>query len=109
MASGWKTIAAAPRGRIPGPASRAIAAVVIANEFVDALPVSQFVKDRDGWHGRMVGLADDKLAFLAAPDPMPGVPATDAKPGTILERRHDRPRQPGPARWRGDRLTGTRP
>jgi SAM-dependent MidA family methyltransferase len=65
--------------------------IAIANEFVDALPVNQFVKDRDGWHVRMVGLADDKLAFLAAPDPMPGVPATEAVSGTILERRHDQP------------------
>ena len=66
-------------------------AIAIANEFVDALPVSQFVKDRDGWHVRMVGVAGGRLSFLAAPDPMPGVPATDAPPGTILERRHDGP------------------
>ncbi len=66
-------------------------AIAIANEFADALPVSQFVKDRDGWHVRMVGVAGGRLSFLAAPDPMPGVPATDAPPGTILERRHDGP------------------
>jgi NADH dehydrogenase [ubiquinone] 1 alpha subcomplex assembly factor 7 len=67
--------------------------IAIANEFVDALPVGQFIKDRDGWHVRMVGLADDKFAFLAAPDPLVGAAAgTDAMPsGTIVERRHDRP------------------
>jgi SAM-dependent MidA family methyltransferase len=68
-------------------------AIAIANEFVDALPIGQFVKDRDGWHIRMVGLVDDRLAFVAAPDAMIGpAAATDAAPaGTILERRHDRP------------------
>jgi SAM-dependent MidA family methyltransferase len=67
--------------------------IAIANEFVDALPISQFIKDRDGWHVRMVGIADDKLAFVAAPDPMLGpVSETDATPvGMILERRYDRP------------------
>jgi NADH dehydrogenase [ubiquinone] 1 alpha subcomplex assembly factor 7 len=68
-------------------------AIAIANEFVDALPISQFIKDRDGWHVRMVGIVEDKLAFLAAPDPMLGhVGETGETPsGTILERRFDRP------------------
>lgn len=65
--------------------------LAIANEFVDALPISQFVKDRDGWHVRMVGIADDKLSFMAAPDPMLGHAADATTPGTILERRSDRP------------------
>ena len=47
-------------------------AIVIANEFFDALPVHQAVKAPDGWHVRMVGLTDDRLAFAASPDPMPG-------------------------------------
>jgi SAM-dependent MidA family methyltransferase len=69
------------------------ATIAIANEFVDALPISQFIKDRDGWHVRMVGIVDGKLGFVAAPDAMLGlVSEADATPpGTILERRHDRP------------------
>jgi len=68
-------------------------AIAIANEFVDALPIGQFVKDSDGWHVRTIGVVDEKLAFVTAPDPMLGVvAATDTTPvGTILERRHDRP------------------
>ena len=62
----------------------------IANEFVDALPIDQFVRDR-GWHFRMVGLADDRLAFMVAPDPLPGNESLEAPTGAILERRHDRP------------------
>jgi SAM-dependent MidA family methyltransferase len=48
------------------------------------------VKDRDGWHLRMIGLADDRLGFVVMPDPTPGI-AADAPVGAILERRHDRP------------------
>ena len=66
--------------------------IAIANEFVDALPIGQFIKDRDGWHMRMVGTVDDRLAFVAAPDPIMSEAESDATPvGTILERRHDRP------------------
>ena len=57
-------------------------AIAIANEFFDALPVGQFIKDRDGWHERMVGLADDKLAFVAAPDPLFGHAGADLPAGT---------------------------
>jgi NADH dehydrogenase [ubiquinone] 1 alpha subcomplex assembly factor 7 len=40
----------------PGPA------IVIANEFFDALPIRQFVRRQDGWFERCVGL-DDKGGF----------------------------------------------
>src|SRR5205085_818564 len=66
--------------------------IAIANEFVDALPISQFIKDRDGWHVRMIGILNDKLAFVVAPDPIVSQTEGDAPPaGTILERRDDQP------------------
>lgn len=65
--------------------------IATANEFVDALPVGQFIKDRDGWHTRMIGLADEKLAFMAAPDALFGHAGAELPPGTILERRQDQP------------------
>ena len=37
--------------------------IVIANEFLDALPVRQFLKSPEGWRERMVGLRDDRLAW----------------------------------------------
>jgi SAM-dependent MidA family methyltransferase len=47
-------------------------AIVLANEFFDALPVHQMVKQADGWHERVVGLGDDgKLTFGLAPYPVP--------------------------------------
>jgi NADH dehydrogenase [ubiquinone] 1 alpha subcomplex assembly factor 7 len=56
-------------------------AIVVANEFFDALPVRQFVRTADGWAERMVGLdAEGRLAFglravsgePGSPDPSPG-------------------------------------
>jgi len=65
--------------------------ITIANEFVDALPVDQLVKGRDGWHMRMVGVVDDHLAFVVSPDALPGRTEIEAPSGAILESRHDRP------------------
>ena len=51
-------------------------AVVVANEFFDALPVHQAVKTRGGWHERMVGIGPDgRLTFALHPDPIPGFAA----------------------------------
>jgi NADH dehydrogenase [ubiquinone] 1 alpha subcomplex assembly factor 7 len=69
-------------------------AIVIANEFVDALRVHQFVKDSDGWNLRVVGLVGDKLGFLVAPAPMPkdvNDEGPDAPNGAILELRDEGP------------------
>ncbi|MDP2409114.1 MAG: SAM-dependent methyltransferase [Pseudolabrys sp.] len=47
-------------------------AIIVANEFFDALPVNQAVKSARGWHERQVGLdAAGHLAFTAAAEPMP--------------------------------------
>ena len=47
-------------------------AIVIANEFFDALPVHQAVKAADGWHLRMVGL-------VARPARLHGIARRDAR------------------------------
>jgi SAM-dependent MidA family methyltransferase len=45
--------------------------IIIANEFIDALPVHQAIKQSDGWHERVVDIgADGKLCFGLTPDPM---------------------------------------
>ena len=70
-------------------------AIVIANEFFDALPVHQAVKAPGGWHVRMIGLADDRLGFALSPDPMPGFERVlpdmlhNAPEGAIYEWRDD--------------------
>ncbi|HEY7244450.1 MAG TPA: SAM-dependent methyltransferase [Xanthobacteraceae bacterium] len=46
--------------------------IILANEFVDALPVHQAVMCADGWHERVVKLGDDgRLHFGIDRDPMP--------------------------------------
>jgi NADH dehydrogenase [ubiquinone] 1 alpha subcomplex assembly factor 7 len=48
---------------------------VIANEFFDALPIRQFVKQNDGWHERMVGLnGDGDFSFTIDSRPSPARP-----------------------------------
>jgi NADH dehydrogenase [ubiquinone] 1 alpha subcomplex assembly factor 7 len=50
----------------PGPA------IVLANEFFDALPVHQAVKTEHGWHERQIEIdSTGSLAFTIAPDPIP--------------------------------------
>lgn len=70
--------------------------IVVANEFIDALPVHQAVKQADGWHERVVGLdSAGHFAFGIAPDRIPQFErllpkgAREAAPGTIYEWRPD--------------------
>ncbi|WP_449255911.1 class I SAM-dependent methyltransferase [Bosea sp. (in: a-proteobacteria)] len=44
-------------GALDGPA------IVLANEFLDALPLDQFAMTAEGWHERLVGLDEGGLAF----------------------------------------------
>ena len=55
-------------------------ALILANEFFDALPIRQFVRMPGGVHERLVGLGDDgRLTFGLSPDPLrraaPALPA----------------------------------
>jgi NADH dehydrogenase [ubiquinone] 1 alpha subcomplex assembly factor 7 len=62
----------------PGPS------LVVANEFLDCLPIRQFVRGEDGWHEKLVGLNDaDKLVFgLSAVLP---APESDDEIGAVRE------------------------
>jgi len=72
--------------------------LTIANEFVDALPVHQAIKQSDGWHERVVEIADDgTLAFTAARDPLPFFDAT-------LPRKLRQPPDGAICEWRSDGL-----
>jgi NADH dehydrogenase [ubiquinone] 1 alpha subcomplex assembly factor 7 len=47
-------------------------AIILANEFFDALPVNQAVKTEYGWHERQIEIdAAGNLVFTIAPDPIP--------------------------------------
>ena len=63
-------------------------ALILANEFFDALPVRHYVRGPQGWHERVVGLdANDKLAFGATREPVEGM-AMSGEPGQVLEVGH---------------------
>ncbi len=63
--------------------------ILVANEFLDALPVRQFVMTEKGWRERVVGIAEGRLAFGLAPDPVPSALIPDrlrqAAPGAAFE------------------------
>jgi NADH dehydrogenase [ubiquinone] 1 alpha subcomplex assembly factor 7 len=67
--------------------------LIVANEFFDALAVRQLVKTHAGWRERMVGLADEELAFVAGDKPMDaaigashkGLETGALETGTIVE------------------------
>ena len=61
-------------------------AFVIANEFLDALPVRQFVRTTAGWQERLVMVEDDMIAFVLGRD-TGGLAASlpDAPTGRVCE------------------------
>lgn len=62
--------------------------LIVANEFLDALPVRQLVMTEDGWRERLVGCRDGQFIAIAGDKPMDAaVPEgrREAQSGTILE------------------------
>jgi SAM-dependent MidA family methyltransferase len=71
--------------------------IIIANEFIDALPVHQAVKQADGWHERVIDIAaDGTFCFVLARDALSHFEATlprglrQSPEGSIFEWRSDR-------------------
>lgn len=61
---------------------------LIANEFFDALPIRQFVRDGKQWRERQVGLADGELTFglgPAQPQPAMAERLDDTRNGDLVE------------------------
>ena len=59
---------------------------LLANEFLDALPIRQFLHSLQGWRERMVGLSDGALAFGLSPTlPCPDPRFAADPPGTLVE------------------------
>jgi SAM-dependent MidA family methyltransferase len=63
--------------------------LLVANEFLDALPIHQYVKTDSGWHERMVTSDDGTLAFALAPMTAQGlaIPESrgDVENGAVFE------------------------
>jgi NADH dehydrogenase [ubiquinone] 1 alpha subcomplex assembly factor 7 len=68
--------------------------LMIANEFVDALPIDRFIKTAGGWREQRVGIAKEKLVFGIDPTPLAGFDESlptrlrRAPEGSVLERRN---------------------
>lgn len=61
---------------------------LVANEFFDALPIRQFIRDGDGWRERLVGFEGDKLSFGLSPHhPYPALDhrTKDTQDGDLVE------------------------
>ena len=70
--------------------------IILANEYLDALPVHQVMKQSDGWHERVIGLnANGNFALGLAPDALPQFDRfmpkkiKEAPAGAIFEWRND--------------------
>ncbi len=60
------------------------AAIILANEFFDALPARHYVKTPEGWRERQVGFADGRFVFGAAPE-IEKYLTVEAETGAVLE------------------------
>jgi NADH dehydrogenase [ubiquinone] 1 alpha subcomplex assembly factor 7 len=58
--------------------------IILGNEFLDALPVRQYVRQDGGWHERLVGVDGEALVFGLAPYPEKTL-TQEAPEGAILE------------------------
>lgn len=63
----------------PGPC------IIIANEFLDALPIHQAVFDGQQWRERLIDYRDDFCVIPGAVITPPALPASPPKPGDIIE------------------------
>lgn len=61
--------------------------IIIANEFLDALPIEQFVKTQSGWCDRLIAHDQDGFTFVAGSLPKGNAldAFEDAEAGSILE------------------------
>lgn len=62
--------------------------LLLANEFFDALPIHQYVASADGWHERVITVAEkgDTLQFSTSAESYGGQLSAQLPAGTIVER-----------------------
>jgi SAM-dependent MidA family methyltransferase len=58
--------------------------IILGNEFLDALPIRQYIRRKGQWHERLVGLDGARLIFGLSPTPEPAIRQI-APEGAVLE------------------------
>jgi NADH dehydrogenase [ubiquinone] 1 alpha subcomplex assembly factor 7 len=58
--------------------------IILGNEFLDALPIRQYMRKNGQWHERLVGLAGDALAIGLRRDPEPAI-TQQGPEGAVIE------------------------
>lgn len=57
--------------------------IILANEFLDCLPVRQFVRDENGWHERVVGLSPEGALMMGLVGPVPAPEGTSPDANSV--------------------------
>jgi len=60
------------------------ASLIIGNEFLDCLPIRQFLRGEEGWHEKLVGVSEDGQLTFGLSAALPA-PESDDEPGTVRE------------------------
>lgn len=63
----------------PGPA------LIIGNEFLDCMPVRQFVRGEDAWHEKLVGADEGNALLFGLSAPLPTSDDDETEPGAVRE------------------------
>jgi NADH dehydrogenase [ubiquinone] 1 alpha subcomplex assembly factor 7 len=63
----------------PGPS------LIIANEFLDCLPIRQFIRGESGWHEKLVGLSEAEDLIFGLSSAIPGPEEDDIEEGAVRE------------------------
>jgi SAM-dependent MidA family methyltransferase len=58
--------------------------IILGNEFLDALPIRQYIRQKGHWHERLVGLDGARLIFGLSPVPEPALRQAGPE-GAVLE------------------------
>jgi NADH dehydrogenase [ubiquinone] 1 alpha subcomplex assembly factor 7 len=59
--------------------------LLVANEFLDCLPIRQFVRDPDGWREKLVGLGPDGALSFGLSPLLPAPAVLTGAPGAVAE------------------------
>lgn len=60
------------------------ASIIVGNEFLDCLPIRQFVRGDDGWHEKLLGLDEDEQLIFGLSAPI-AAPDSDDEIGSVRE------------------------